>query len=244
MKVVPYETLICTIPFNKTIDKYSTTLLGDCITSSFLVLIHLKLCLNTTVSYIEGYFDAIDSKSKQYKQECHVIPCFIHKLDGTPAILSLIDVPLKYCLQLIHRKVGVNLVGQEFLWNDKFIFQTNYGIDNNGSTDHDCLKVADYPFFEIFEFKEDDFRKKFAPQFEKLFNEPILLFNYESLKMKQNFSIGETLGYNIEDDFQKDFLQFCEKNEVMKELELKKEYEQVKKILSENDEKQSKERID
>jgi hypothetical protein len=105
------------INFSKfeTIDKYSTTLLGDCITSSFLVLRYLKLHLNTTVSYIEGYFDVIDSKSKQYKQEYHVIPCFIHKLDGTPAILSLIDVPLKYCLQLILGKVGVNLVGQEFL---------------------------------------------------------------------------------------------------------------------------------
>jgi hypothetical protein len=103
------------------------------------------------------------------------------------------------------------------------------------------LKVADYPFFEILEFKKDDFRKKFAPQFEKLFNEPILLFNYESLKMKQKFSIGETLKYNIKEDFQKDFLQFCETNEVMKELKLKNEYEQVEKILSENHEKKSNE---
>ena len=51
----------------QTTDKPSTTLLGDCITSSFLVLKHLESCLNGTVAYIEGYFDAIDSKSKQYK---------------------------------------------------------------------------------------------------------------------------------------------------------------------------------
>ena len=131
----------------------------------------------------------------------------------------------------------------QIIYNE-YSYLLNYGINNNGSTDHDCLKVADYPFFEIFEFKEDDFRKKFAPQFEKLFNEPILLFNYESLKMKQKFSIDETLQYNIEGDFQKDFLQFCEKNEVMKELKSKEEYEQVKKILSENYEKKSNELLD
>jgi hypothetical protein len=159
--------------------------------------------------------------TKKKKKSNNVVPCVIHKLDNTSLFLSLVDVSIKNnYLNLVPGQVGMNEIGQEFLWNDKFLYQTNYGVMKNGLADHVCLKVSDYLIFKIIKFKEDDFRKEFTPQFEKLFHEKILLYDYAALNIKTKLSIIETINYDIDEDFTDAFNKFETDNDVMKELKV------------------------